>query len=196
MFWPFFSSGARPDLRTESNLPPAPGQLNSRNAICPVQTCLPQNVQTYGKSRRTFVSFAYVVSPIVPRGHYFWSKGSKREKTSEIKTDFLLEFENVSEPDKTLENIDCNYESPALTAELRALYVSIGHNKRKTISQTLTSGNFFENGRGGEIRTHDLLDPNQARYQPTLRPDVRVLKSCHARTELQCEIYGVDDYLT
>ena len=28
-----------------------------------------------------------------------------------------------------------------------------------------------ENGRGGEIRTHDLLYPKQARYQPTLRPD-------------------------
>ena len=29
----------------------------------------------------------------------------------------------------------------------------------------------FGNGRGGEIRTHDLLYPKQARYQPTLRPD-------------------------
>src|SRR5262245_36990172 len=28
-----------------------------------------------------------------------------------------------------------------------------------------------ENGRGGEIRTHDLLYPKQARYQATLRPD-------------------------
>src|SRR5437867_12983897 len=26
-------------------------------------------------------------------------------------------------------------------------------------------------GRGGEIRTHDLLYPKQARYQATLRPD-------------------------
>ncbi len=29
----------------------------------------------------------------------------------------------------------------------------------------------MENGRGGEIRTHDLLYPKQARYQATLRPD-------------------------
>ena len=28
-----------------------------------------------------------------------------------------------------------------------------------------------KNGRGGEIRTHDLLYPKQARYQATLRPD-------------------------
>ena len=30
---------------------------------------------------------------------------------------------------------------------------------------------FWKNGRGGEIRTHDLLYPKQARYQATLRPD-------------------------
>ncbi len=29
----------------------------------------------------------------------------------------------------------------------------------------------LKNGRGGEIRTHDLLYPKQARYQATLRPD-------------------------
>ncbi len=29
----------------------------------------------------------------------------------------------------------------------------------------------IKNGRGGEIRTHDLLYPKQARYQATLRPD-------------------------
>jgi hypothetical protein len=28
-----------------------------------------------------------------------------------------------------------------------------------------------KNGRAGEIRTHDLLHPMQARYQATLRPD-------------------------
>src|SRR5205085_8279311 len=28
-----------------------------------------------------------------------------------------------------------------------------------------------EDGRGGEIRTHDLLYPKQARYQATLRPE-------------------------
>ena len=30
---------------------------------------------------------------------------------------------------------------------------------------------FGENGRAGEIRTHDLLHPMQARYQATLRPE-------------------------
>ncbi len=34
-----------------------------------------------------------------------------------------------------------------------------------------TAENKGKNGRGGEIRTHDLLYPKQARYQPTLRPD-------------------------
>ena len=34
-----------------------------------------------------------------------------------------------------------------------------------------TSKTLKENGRGGEIRTHDLLYPKQARYQATLRPD-------------------------
>jgi hypothetical protein len=33
-----------------------------------------------------------------------------------------------------------------------------------------------KNGRGGEIRTHDLLYPKQARYQATLRPDTGALK--------------------
>jgi hypothetical protein len=33
-----------------------------------------------------------------------------------------------------------------------------------------------ENGRGGEIRTHDLLYPKQARYQATLRPDTGLRK--------------------
>ena len=32
-------------------------------------------------------------------------------------------------------------------------------------------GGLKKNGRGGEIRTHDLLYPKQARYQATLRPD-------------------------
>ena len=30
---------------------------------------------------------------------------------------------------------------------------------------------FLENGRAGEIRTHDLLHPMQARYQATLQPE-------------------------
>lgn len=32
------------------------------------------------------------------------------------------------------------------------------------------------NGRGGEIRTHDLLYPKQARYQATLRPEPELSK--------------------
>src|ERR1043165_5894253 len=35
-----------------------------------------------------------------------------------------------------------------------------------------------KNGRGGEIRTHDLLYPKQARYQATLRPDVGGEDAC------------------
>jgi hypothetical protein len=30
-----------------------------------------------------------------------------------------------------------------------------------------------QDGRGGEIRTHDLLVPNQALYQAKLRPETR-----------------------
>ncbi len=33
------------------------------------------------------------------------------------------------------------------------------------------SGDKLKNGRGGEIRTPDILVPNQARYQTTLHPD-------------------------
>ncbi len=32
----------------------------------------------------------------------------------------------------------------------------------------------WKNGRGGGIRTHDLLDPKQARYQATLRPEPQI----------------------
>ncbi len=35
---------------------------------------------------------------------------------------------------------------------------------------------YWLNGRGGEIRTHDLLYPKQARYQATLRPDTNVYR--------------------
>ena len=51
------------------------------------------------------------------------------------------------------------------------------------ISSTITIGNkkeppslavlqLFEIGRGGEIRTHGLLYPKQARYQAAPRPDI------------------------
>jgi hypothetical protein len=41
----------------------------------------------------------------------------------------------------------------------------------------------FENGRGGEIRTHDLLYPKQARYQATLRPDIETTRLPRAQPE-------------
>jgi hypothetical protein len=41
-----------------------------------------------------------------------------------------------------------------------------------------------KSGRGGEIRTHDLLYPKQARYQPTLRP-VPAIMNARISTELQ-----------
>jgi len=46
-----------------------------------------------------------------------------------------------------------------------------------TFSREMTpagiAGQTCENGRAGEIRTHDLLHPMQARYQATLRPETR-----------------------
>ncbi len=36
-----------------------------------------------------------------------------------------------------------------------------------------------ENGRAGEIRTHDLLHPMQAFYQAELQPDLFVFRSSH-----------------
>jgi hypothetical protein len=44
-----------------------------------------------------------------------------------------------------------------------------------------------ENGRGGEIRTHDLLYPKQARYQATLRPDTERSKLPTARGNCNSE---------
>ena len=44
----------------------------------------------------------------------------------------------------------------------------------------------MKNGRGGEIRTHDLLYPKQARYQATLRPDPRAEEGAGTRAKLQC----------
>jgi hypothetical protein len=41
------------------------------------------------------------------------------------------------------------------------------------------------NGRGGEIRTHDLLYPKQARYQATLRPEPRGEESARGGAGLQ-----------
>ncbi len=36
---------------------------------------------------------------------------------------------------------------------------------------------FWQNGRGGEIRTHDLYVPNVALYQAKLRPDISLFLS-------------------
>lgn len=38
-----------------------------------------------------------------------------------------------------------------------------------------------ENGRAGEIRTHDLLHPMQAFYQAELRPDLFGTRGCVGR---------------
>jgi hypothetical protein len=46
-----------------------------------------------------------------------------------------------------------------------------------------------KNGRGGEIRTHDLLYPKQARYQATLRPDADRL-DCQPRPKMQWRFFG------
>ena len=43
-------------------------------------------------------------------------------------------------------------------------------NKKPEARYLLTSGYFYF-GRGGEIRTHGLLYPKQARYQTAPRPD-------------------------
>ena len=44
----------------------------------------------------------------------------------------------------------------------------------------------LKNGRGGEIRTHDLLYPKQARYQATLRPDPRAEEGAGTCGKMQC----------
>jgi hypothetical protein len=45
----------------------------------------------------------------------------------------------------------------------------------KVAGKVRTLENPNKNGRDGEIRTRDLLNPIQTRYQATLRPDVRSL---------------------
>ena len=45
-----------------------------------------------------------------------------------------------------------------------------------------------KSGRGGEIRTHDLLYPKQARYQATLRPDPQREKLTSAARNCNLEI--------
>ena len=39
------------------------------------------------------------------------------------------------------------------------------------VASSVRVGRNGENGRAGEIRTHDLLHPMQARYQATLQPE-------------------------
>jgi hypothetical protein len=47
----------------------------------------------------------------------------------------------------------------------------------------------LKSGRGGEIRTHDLLYPKQARYQATLRPDSEENEFARRQPERQCCFY-------
>ena len=42
---------------------------------------------------------------------------------------------------------------------------------RRSKASSVTTRRAGENGRAGEIRTHDLLHPMQARYQATLQPE-------------------------
>lgn len=50
--------------------------------------------------------------------------------------------------------------------------MSAGTAQIANIRQTQTKPVALENGRAGEIRTHDLLHPMQAFYQAELRPDL------------------------
>ena len=59
---------------------------------------------------------------------------------------------------------------------------------------------FRKNGRGGEIRTRDLLYPIQARYQATLRPDAgaiiggRVVNSTGFPAQFELVSISVDQH--
>ena len=60
------------------------------------------------------------------------------------------------------------------------------HCKNGSNSGSVTSCHAERNGRGGEIRTHDLLYPKQARYQATLRPEPNVrAEGAHSLVQLQ-----------
>src|SRR5215207_5159440 len=48
-----------------------------------------------------------------------------------------------------------------------------------------------KNGRGGEIRTHDLLYPKQARYQATLRPDPEAAVKMPQRIAIATDFSGI-----
>ena len=48
---------------------------------------------------------------------------------------------------------------------------SVPRGTRLPSDPSYTAPRFRKNGRAGEIRTHDLLHPMQARYQATLRPE-------------------------
>ena len=62
----------------------------------------------------------------------------------------------------------------------------------------LVRGNLVnQDGRGGEIRTHDLLYPKQARYQATLRPEPAVIRpssesKCNTRNQRDRNPQGCD----
>ena len=51
-------------------------------------------------------------------------------------------------------------------------------------------------GRGGEIRTPDILVPNQARYQATLHPEeLRILRGCDEKVNTYLQYYVLSELL-
>ena len=71
----------------------------------------------------------------------------------------------------------------------RTANVVAGEGSKKPAFQKLFTGcPKFRDGRGGEIRTHDLLYPKQARYQATLRPDADGAE-CQPRPKKQRVIF-------
>ena len=78
-----------------------------------------------------------------------------------------LERWNVAERHRT----GATRQAPA-AREHRFVRVAPGlEGSPRTIRRREKPDNESINGRGGEIRTHDLLYPKQARYQATLRPE-------------------------
>jgi hypothetical protein len=61
------------------------------------------------------------------------------------------------------------------------------YKKEKIALKRAITENLLQNGRGGEIRTHDLLYPKQARYQATLRPDIEEIMLPRAQRESNVE---------
>ena len=58
------------------------------------------------------------------------------------------------------------------------------------MNTTSTLKNYLEPGRGGEIRTPDILLPKQARYQATLHPEGCALYRCQPAMQLFYEVFA------